>query len=86
MAQGIFKELDVPMPFVDVNNTFDAAFNLENAKIGETLQLQEEVRLRMDTMKDPDGNLWLPLFFNTEAMHKGETAIIIMPVAILDVL
>lgn len=86
MAQGIFKELVVPMPFVDVNNTFDAAFNLENAKIGETLQLQEEVRLRMDTMKDPDGNLWLPLFFNTEAMHKGETANIIMPVTILDVL
>ena len=40
----------------------------------------------MDTMKDPDGNLWLPLFFNTEAMHKGETANIIMPVTILDVL
>lgn len=86
MAQGFFNEAVVPMPFVDVNNTMDAAFDLENAKIGEVRQLQEEVRLRMDTMKDPDGDLWLPLFFNTEAMHKGETANIIMPVTLLDVL
>ncbi len=86
LARRMADDAAVPMPFVDVNNTMDAAFDLENAKIGEVRQLQEEVRLRMDTMKDPDGDLWLPLFFNTEAMHKGETANIIMPVTLLDVL
>ena len=86
MTKGINSELVVPMPFVDVNNTFNAAFNPENAKIGETLQLKEEVRLRMDTMKDSNGNLWIPLFFNSEMLHKGETANIIMPVNLVDVL
>ena len=86
MAQGIFNEAMVPMPFVDVNNTLDTELDLGSVKLGETRQLQEEVRLRMDTMKDPDGDLWLPLFFNIEAMHKGETANIIMPVSLLDVL
>lgn len=86
MAKRLSDEAIVPMPFVDVNNAFCKAFDIENVKLGEVRQTQEEVRLRMDTMKDPDGNLWLPLFFNTEAMHKGQTANIIMQVSLLDVL
>ncbi len=32
------------------------------------------------------GDMWLPLFFSLEALHKGETANIVMPVALGDVL
>lgn len=86
MAQGIFKETVVPMPFVDVNNAFPGAIDPENIKEGDEFKLDEDIKLRMDTVTDPDGKLWLPLFFNTEALHKGQTANVIMSVAILDVL
>lgn len=40
----------------------------------------------MDTMTDGTGTLWLPLFFNGKYVNRGETANIIIPVALYDVL
>jgi len=40
----------------------------------------------MDTMKDPSGDEWLPLFFTTEEIGKGETGNILIPVEIKDIL
>ncbi len=86
MAKRITEEATVPMPFVDVNNAMFEGLDLENAKAGDTIQLKEEVRLRMDTMKDGEGDEWLPLFLSEKELHKGQTANIIMPVPIIDVL
>ncbi len=86
MAKRISDDAIVPMPFVDVNNTLMEGIDIEHAMTGDTVQLQEEVRLRMDTMTDGDGNLRLPLFLNSRELNRGQTANVIMPVAILDVL
>ncbi len=86
LAKRISEGAMVPMPFVDVNNTLMEGLDIEHAKVGDTVQLQEEVRLRMDTMMDGAGNLWLPMFLNNRELSKGQTANVIMPVAILDVL
>ena len=52
----------------------------------DTIHCEEEVRLRMDTMMDGEGGLWLPLFINNRELSKGQTANITMPVPIMDVL
>ena len=52
----------------------------------DTFQIEEEVRLRMDTMIDGENGLWLPLFINRRELDKGQTANVIMPVLIMDVL
>ena len=86
MAKRISEDAVVPMPFVDVNNALMEGLDVERAMAGDSIQLKQEVRLRMDTMTDADGNLWLPLFLNSRELNKGETANVIMPVSILDVL
>ena len=74
------------MPFEDVNNSFAGNVDLDQVQRGDTICMEEQVRLRMDTMKDPEGKLWLPLFFDMDDLHKGQTANVIMPVYIYDVL
>ena len=86
MAKRISEDGMVPMPFVDVNNTLFADLDLENKMVGDTITIENEVRLRMDTMMDGEGKLWLPLFLNRRELEKGETANVIMPVPIMDVL
>ena len=86
MAMRISEEAIVPMPFVDVNGTLMQGLDIEHVMAGDSVQIQEEVRLRMDTMTDSDGNLWLPLFLNSRELQKGQTANVIMPVPVLDVL
>ena len=76
----------VPMPFVDMTNAWIEAINILDVKAGESFTVPEDVRLRMDTMTDSEGNQWLPLFINDKALSKGNTANIIMPVAIYDVI
>lgn len=46
-----------------MNNALDRAFDPESSKVGDEVQLDEDVRLRMDTITDSDGKLWLPLLF-----------------------
>lgn len=86
MAKRISEEAYVPMPFVDVNNALFAYLDLENKMVGDTVTVENEVRLRMDTMTDGEGNLWLPLFLNRRELERGETANVIMPILIMDIL
>ena len=86
MAKRIKEEALVPMPFVDVNNVLGEGIDIEHVKLGDTVQIKDEVRLRMDTLIDGEGKYWLPLYINKRELEKGETANVIMPVAIMDVL
>ena len=87
LIKRISEDAYVPMPMVDVNDVFARAIgDPTQVKAGDTITIQEEARLRMDTMKDGDGNLWLPLFFNQRGRDKGQAANITIPVAIYDVL
>ena len=71
LAKRISEGAMVPMPFVDVNNTLMEGLDIEHVMVGDTVQIREEVRLRMDTMMDGGGNLWLPLFLNNRELSKG---------------
>jgi hypothetical protein len=82
MSEGVTVEA----PFVDADDSFFEQLDIENAVIGEERRLDRDVRLRMDTMKDPSGDEWLPLFFTTEEIGKGETGNILIPVEVKDVL
>ena len=86
LAKRMSEEAYVPMPFVDVNNAMFTNFDIHNVKAGDTFSPKEDVRLRMDTMTTGDGKEWLPLFFNNKELSMGQTANIIMPIAIYDVL
>ena len=86
LAKRIKEDAQVPMPFVDVNNILGDCIDIEQVKLGDTIQIKDEVRLRMDTLIDGEGKYWLPLYINKRELEKGETANVIMPVAILDVL
>ncbi|MCR4896494.1 MAG: SseB family protein [Lachnospiraceae bacterium] len=75
-----------PAPCVDVNGKLIDALDLENVQVGQKVVLQEDVWLKMDTVTDADGNLWLPLFFHTEEVKAGQTSIVTMPVLLRDIL
>ena len=60
--------------------------DLEKLRVGDEFALKNPVSLKLDTMKDPEGNIWIPLFFNREQVSMGETGNIISPVKILDIL
>ena len=86
LAKRVSENATVPMPFCDVNNTFLKGVDIEKAMAGDEVKLEEDVRLKMDTMTDPDGKLWLPLFLNNRELNKGNTANVIMPTYIYDIL
>ena len=86
LGQRMLENGMVPMPFEDVDNKINASVDVANVKEGDSFSTEDEVRLRMDTMQDREGNLWLPLFFNEQERSLGETANIIMPVLIEDIL
>lgn len=85
LSDSMADEAVVPMPFVDVNNILQKNIDIEQVKLGDEVLIEDEVRLRMDTMQDSDGNLWLPLFITDEELCEGKTANIIMPIRIYDV-
>ncbi len=75
-----------PVPFVDSDGDFLSQMDLENLRVGDGFILNKPVRLKVDTMKDGEGNVWVPLFFNMDQVSMGQTGNIITPVKIEDIL
>ncbi len=86
LTQRVFEGAMVPTPFEDVNNAFVRSCGLSKIKTGDIFETKEEVRLRVDKMKDGNGELWIPVFLSEEELRKGDTANIIMPAYIYDLL
>ena len=86
LSQRVSEGAMVPTPFEDVNNVFARTFDLNSIKPGDSVEAKEDIRLRIDKMKDGYGDLWIPLFLSEEELHKGDTANIIMPVYIYNLL
>ena len=68
-----------PTPMVNVNNV---QIDVSNLKLGESITMDQDLRLKVDTMKDGDGKLWIPLFTDEEEIYKGETTNIIFETSI----
>ena len=86
LTERVAEGAMAPTPFVDVNGAFSRGFDPNKIKMGDTIEVNDEVRLRVDTMKDSADNIWIPLFMNEEELRKGATANITMPVHIYDLL
>ena len=61
------------MPMIDVNGVM-SSINLNELSIGDTFQVTEEVRLRMETVVDGDGNEWFPLFTSEEELNNAPSS------------
>ena len=86
MASCIAKDAMVPTPFIDVNNAMFTGLDIENAKVGDVVQLKEDVHLRMDAVRDSEDNEWLPLLLSDGEQYKSQTANIIVSMPIIDIL
>ena len=84
LIRRMLDEGGCPMPFVDKSG-FVAQLNPEDVLIGQTVTVEEPMRLVMDTMQDGKGKIWLPLFTDEAEMEKGQTANVIMWFPILEV-
>ena len=74
---GIFR--------VDVNNAMES-LNLDNLTAGDTFSLNKEMRLRIDTVTNGNGQEWIPLYTDEEEISKQPTANIHVNMPIYDVL
>ena len=76
---------EAPMPMIDVNGVMDG-LDPDSICLGKDFQITEEVRLRMDTVTDEEGNEWFPLFTDEEELRKQPTSNIIINSSIREIL
>ena len=73
LQKRIGEDGEVIMPMIDVNGVM-SSINLNELSIGDTFQVTEEVRLRMETVVDGDGNEWFPLFTSEEELNNAPSS------------
>ena len=49
-------------------------------KEGDTITLDHEVRIRMDTVTEGDGNEWFYIFTNSDEVHKKPVPDVVMEI------
>ncbi len=77
LQKRISEDGEAPTPMVDVNNVI-GEFDPNKMVAGKPFQIDKEMRLRKDTMKDGEGNEWFPLFTDEEELNKQPTTNIII--------
>ena len=85
LHKRIAEDGEVPMSMIDVNNTFGRV-DPQDIIFGRTVTLEEELRLRMDTVVGEDGLEWYPLYTDEEELNRKPTTNITMNVAIKQIL
>ncbi len=86
LAKRCLEGGTVPAPLIDVEGKLFSQVDPSKICVGDTVTLKEQIRLRMDTMTDSEGGLWLPLFLNMDDLQKGVTGNVTAAVEILDIL
>lgn len=81
----MMEDGEAPMAMVDVNNAMES-LNLDNLTAGETFSLNKEMRLRIDSVTNGNGQEWIPLYTDEEEISKQPTANIHVNMPIYDVL
>ena len=66
------EEGEAPTPMVDVNNVI-SEIDPDKILAGKDFRIGKEMRLRKDTMTDPEGGQWFPLFTDIEELNKQPT-------------
>ena len=68
------------VPFVTVSGEMFPNLDVSTLQEGDRLTLDQEVRLRMDTVAAEDGIEWLYIFTNEEESHKKPVPNVVMEI------
>ena len=85
LLKRMMDDGEVRTPMVDVNNVF-GSFKLEDLDKGDTFTIDQEMRLRIDTVSNGDGNEWIPLYTDEAEMLAKPTTNVIINLPIYKVL
>ena len=61
---------EVVVPYI-TENPFMSEEQISKVKAGDTISLDHDVRLKIETVKDADEKEWIGVFTSSEKMHKG---------------
>lgn len=75
---------ELVVPYITKNSFLPK--ELSNLNVGDTLTLDQDVKLKIETVKDASGKEWLGVFTSTEEMHKGSHGNVQMNQSILSIL
>ena len=73
------------VPFVTVGEGMFSDLDIYSLKEGDTVTLDHEVRIRMDTVAAGDGEEWFYIFTNEEEIHKQPVPNVIMEIPFADI-
>ena len=73
------------VPFVTVGEGMFSDLDIYSLKEGDTVTLDHEVRIRMDTVAAGDGEEWFYIFTNEEEIHKQPVPNVIMEISFADI-
>ena len=73
------------VPYITVDS-FISEEQINKVKVGDTISLDHDVKLKMETVKDASGKEWIGVFTSSEEMHKGSAGNIQMNQPILSIL
>ena len=73
------------VPFVTSEGAMFSELDISELKEGDTLTLDHEVRMRMDTVAAGDEEEWLYIFTNEEELHRNRTPDVIVEVPFEDI-
>lgn len=74
------------VPFVEVGEGFFSDMDVYQLKEGDTVTLDHDVRLRMDTVTEDKKVEWLYMFTNEEELRRQQCGNVIMSIPIYDML
>lgn len=72
LRMRLAEEGEAPTPVVDKNGVMNA-IDVSSLVMGQEFKIEEEIRLTIDKIKDPDGNIWVPLYTDNDEIDKGNT-------------
>ena len=73
------------VPYITVDS-FISEEQINKVKVGDTISLDHDVKLKMETVKDAGGKEWIGVFTSSEEMHKGSAGNVQMNQPILSIL
>ena len=76
---------EVPVAMVDVNGVMNYEKIMKLSE-GDTFKLDQEMRLRIDTVTTGDGQEWIPLYTDEEEINRQPTANIHINLPIVNVI
>ena len=74
------------VPFVTVGEGVFPDLDVYSLQEGDTITLDHEVGIRMDTVTEGDGKEWFYIFTNGEEMHKKPVPDVVMEIPFAEIL